>query len=120
MLGAYELNKVDLLKDVFIWAYERSAARYAAARQSLGEPDPFRLRHRGDIGEVVGQVVRSGMNKKAALSHLNLWAENNIDPAEREQFREIVEGELLGLHQGNFARYRSTPAEFKSWQKAWT
>ena len=29
----YELNKTDLLKDVFIWAYERSAARYAAVRQ---------------------------------------------------------------------------------------
>ena len=46
ILGVYELNRVDLLRDVFIWAYERSAARYAAVRQSLGEPDPFRLRHR--------------------------------------------------------------------------
>ena len=26
ILGVHELNKVDLLKDVFIWAYERSAA----------------------------------------------------------------------------------------------
>ncbi|MGB3386455.1 MAG: Fic family protein, partial [Pseudaminobacter sp.] len=45
ILGVYELCRVDLLKDVFIWAYERSAARYVAVRQSLGEPDPFRLRH---------------------------------------------------------------------------
>ena len=58
MLGVYELNKIDLMKDVFIWAYGRSAARYAATRQSLGEPDPFRLRHRAAIGKVVGQVVR--------------------------------------------------------------
>src|ERR1700733_3899948 len=28
ILGVYELNAIDLLKDVFIWAYERSAARY--------------------------------------------------------------------------------------------
>jgi Fic family protein len=27
MLGVYELNKVNLLKDIFIWAYERSAER---------------------------------------------------------------------------------------------
>jgi hypothetical protein len=46
-LGVYELNKVDLLKDVFIWAYERCAARCVAVRRSLGEPDPFKLRHRG-------------------------------------------------------------------------
>jgi hypothetical protein len=119
MLGVYELNRIDLLKEVFIWAHERSAARYAAARQSLGEPDPFRLRHRADIGAVVGQVVRSRMNKKAALAHLNLWAENNIDVAEREQFREVVESELLGLHEGNFARYRIAPSEFRTWKQAW-
>ena len=120
MLGVYELNKIDLLRDVFIWVYERSAARYAAARQSLGEPDPFRLRHRAAIGEVVGEVVRARMNKKAALAHLNLWTKEHIDSVEREQFRETVESELLGLHQGNFARYRVTPAEFRNWQQVWT
>ena len=44
VLGVYELRRVELLRDVFIWAYQRSAARYAAVRQSLGEPDPFRMR----------------------------------------------------------------------------
>ncbi len=38
ILGVYELNDVSLLRDVFFWAYERSAARYAAARQSSGSP----------------------------------------------------------------------------------
>jgi hypothetical protein len=44
VLGVYELNRIELLRDVFIWAYQRSCARYSAVRQSLGEPDPFRLR----------------------------------------------------------------------------
>src|SRR3546814_17093938 len=43
ILGVYELNRVDLLRDVFIWAYKRSAARYAAVRQSLGAPDTFKI-----------------------------------------------------------------------------
>ena len=63
-------NKVDLLRDVFIWAYERSAARYAAVRQSLGEPDPFRLRHRAALREVVAEVVRARMDKKQAAAHV--------------------------------------------------
>ena len=33
--------------------------------------------------------------------------------------REIAERELLSLHSGNFARYRVTPEEFRSWQEAW-
>jgi Fic family protein len=46
MLGVYELNRTELLRDVFICGYERSAARYTAIQQSLGEPGPFRLRYR--------------------------------------------------------------------------
>ena len=119
MLGIYELSKIDLLKDVFIWAYERSAARYQAVRQSLGEPDPFRLKHRDSLREVVGDTVRRGLDRKAAIAHLVSWAAENIEPTEWEQFREIAENELLGLHEGNFARYRITPAEFEAWRQVW-
>jgi Fic family protein len=120
VLGVYELRKIGLLKDMFIWAYERSAARYAAVRQSLGEPDPFRLRHRADLHEVVGKVIRGPMDRKAASAHLAAWSGKNIDAAERERFREIAETELLGLHEGNFARYRIRPSEFAAWQEVWT
>jgi len=119
MLGVYELNKTDLIKDVFIWAYERSAARYAAARQVLGEPDPFRLRHRAALTDIIGQIMRGAMNKKKALAHIRAWTQENIEASEREQFREMAENELLGLHEGNFARYRVSPAEFRTWRDAW-
>lgn len=42
VLGVYERNDVSILRDVFVWAYERSAARYAAIMESMGEPDEFR------------------------------------------------------------------------------
>ena len=119
MLGVYEQNKVELLKDVFIWAYERSAARYAAVRQSLGEPDPFRLKHRQSLRLVVAEVIRGRMNKKQAAAHVAQWAKEKIEEADREQFREVAESELLSLHEGNFARYRVSPNEFKEWQKVW-
>ena len=64
LLGVYELNRIELLRDVFVWAYDRSSARYAAVRRSLGEPDPFRLRYRALIVEIVADVVRGAMNKK--------------------------------------------------------
>src|SRR5436309_8130969 len=119
VLGVYELNKFELLRDVFIWAYERSAARYAAVRQSLGEPDPFRLRHRAALREVVSSVVRERMSKKEATAHVSAWIRENVDPGEREQFRETVENELLGLHEGNFARYQIRPSEFAAWRESW-
>ena len=119
VLGVYELNRIELLKDVFIWACERSAARYIAVRQSIGEPDPFRLRHRAALREVVGEIVRHTMDKAAAFAYIASEAETRIDSAEREAFRETTERELLDLHEGNFARYRISPTEFATWRRCW-
>ncbi len=120
VLGVYELNRVDLLKDVFIWSYERSAARYAAVRQSLGEPDPFRLKHREALRRVISEVVRGRMDRMAAVRHIASWTAQNIDQSEQEKFREITESDLLGLHEGNFARYGIRPAEYAAWREVWT
>jgi len=119
MLGVYELNKVDLLKDVFLWAYERSVARYAAVRQSLGEPDPFRLRFRGPLREAVGQVVRARLNRHDGIARIEAWARERIGRADRKRFVEVVGIELASLHEGNFARYQIRPSEFEAWRKAW-
>ncbi len=119
VLGVYELNKIDLLKDVFIWAYERSAARYAAVRQSLGDPDPFRLQYRAQLRIIVADIIRSTTDRMAAATRIAAWADDNIPEADRPQFIEIAEAELTGLHEGNFARYQVRPSEFAAWHKIW-
>jgi hypothetical protein len=63
ILAVYELNRVELLRDVFIWAYQRSCARYSAVRQSLGEPDPFRFKYREQIKKLVARVVLDCLGK---------------------------------------------------------
>lgn len=118
-LGVYELNRVDYLRDVFVWAYERSCARYAAVRQSLGAPDLFRLRHRQRLIEVVGTVVRRGMDKAAAASFVRKEAETLSNAEDRPRFAAHAETELSSLHEGNFARFHVRPTEFAAWQRNW-
>src|SRR5208337_1695563 len=119
ILGVYELNQVDLLKDVYIWAYERSAERYAAVRQSLGDPDPFKQLHREALHQLVGDVVRRRMDRKEASAHIAEWVKSNIAANEQGRFREMAESDLLSLHEGNFARLQVRPSEFAAWQIAW-
>jgi Fic family protein len=119
ILSVYERNEVDLLKDVFIWAYRRSAEQYAAVRQSLGEPDPFRFKYSAALRQIVSEVVRVSMDRRAATAHIAHWVEENITAAERERFREMAEAELLNLHEGNFARYLIRPSEFAAWEVVW-
>jgi hypothetical protein len=119
LLSVYELNQVDLLKDVFIWAYGRSAEKYSAVRQSLGEPDPFRFKHSAALREVVSRVVRDRNGRAAVGSIIESWAGENIAVDDRKRFREMAESELLNLHEGNFARYQIRPSEYEAWQAVW-
>ncbi len=118
MLGIYELNRIELFKDVFLWAYERSALRYAAIRQSLGEPDPFRMKYREEIRGIVSIIIRNAMDKEAASEAINSEVKKLPEP-DQSRFTEVVETELLGLHEGNFVRYRIKPSEFTAWKKKW-
>lgn len=117
LLAIYELNRVELLRDVYVWAYERSAQRYMAVRQSLGDPDPFRLKYRDAMISVVGHIVRS--NFLPTPDQIRLAAEDQNVPAEHtDHFVRLVQRELGSLHEGNFARYRLRPSEFRAWRHA--
>ena len=119
MLGVYELNRIELLRDVFAWAYKRSCARYSAVRQSLGEPDPFRLRYRALIFDTVAEVVRAAMNKQRAIAFVARQARQHLPSADQHRFVEVTETELMSLHEGNMARYRLRPSEFEAWRQGW-
>ena len=119
MLGVYELNRVELLRDVFVWAYKRSCTRYSAVRQSLGDPDPFRLQHRQHIAQAVADVVCGKMSKLQAISYIQQFAREQIEVPDQGRFIEVVETQLLSLHEGNIARYRLRPSEFHGWREVW-
>jgi Fic/DOC family len=119
LLGVYELNRIELLRDVFVWTYERSCQRYQVVRHALGEPDAFRLRYRQALIDCVGEAIRQvGQGKiddaGEVLSHL---AKDLVDEDDRDHFLKIAKEEIAALHEGNFARYRLRPGEFLAWQK---
>jgi len=120
MLAVYELKDTSLLRDVFHWAYTRSAARYAAIRQSLGEPDPMRLRYRDDLRELISEIIRMRVDRKSASGHIERWSEARIDAGMRERFCQAVESDLLALNRENFARFRVRLSEFEAWWQVWS
>jgi Fic family protein len=119
LLAIYELNRIELFRDVFVWAYERSASLYLATLETLGEPDPFRIRYRDLIRRAVCEVVQNKMNKMEASQAIQRFAKENVPSADQNRFIEIAEIEVSSLHEGNFARYRIRPSEFFEWQKTW-
>ncbi len=119
LLGVYELRRVELLRDVFLWSYQRSAQRYAVQRQSMGQPDPFRLRHRQSLQDLVSAVIQERLSRQPASHRVRAWALEMIGEADREAFIAMAETELIGVRESNFARYRVRPSEYYAWRQAW-
>ena len=114
MIGVYELNRVDLLRDVFVWAYERSCQHYVALKQNLVAPDIFRLRYRQQLTEVIAAIVRNYEVATEATVSANTPV--TVTETDKDHFIELVLTELKALHQGNFIRFGLRPLEFAAWQ----
>jgi len=119
LLAIYELNRIELFRDVFVWAYERSASLYVATLEALGQPDPFRVRYRDLIRRAVHNIVQQKMNKLEGSEFIFRLANENVPLEDQNRFIEIAEIEVSSLHEGNFARFRIRPSEFFDWQHSW-
>lgn len=119
LLGIYELNRMELLRDLFVWSYERSCLRYSITRKELGDPDPFRIHYRQVITENIGRIVRNCMDKTAAIAAIREYAHDYIPIENQAYFIETVERDLMSLHEGNIARHRLRPSEYEAWYKTW-
>ena len=96
-------KRSTFFKDVFVWAYERSAVRATSPSvKSLGEPDPFRLRYRTQLREIIAGLVRAPVGRKDTAARIAAWSSAAIDPADRQQFNDVVETELASLQRGKF------------------
>ena len=113
-LGVYELKQVALLRDVFVWAYERSCQRYMAIRETVAEPDPIRLRHRETLIAVVAEIVRALQPPSEAA--VRAVAATLVSREDQDHVIGLALDDLRNLHEGNVSRYRLRLSEYRAWQ----
>lgn len=116
LLAVYEQQRVALLRDIFVWAYERSCEQYTVVRDSLGDPDPFRMRYRQLLAEAVRDTIISLTPPRE--EQLRAWADTHGVPTpDQAQFGTTALTLLLGLHEFTAARYRVRPSEYRAWRE---
>lgn len=115
MIGVYELNRIELLRDVFVWAYERSCQQYVALKQNLVPPDIFRLRYRQALTEVVVSIVRS--DEAATDATVRSRIPKAVTDTDKDHFIGLALVEFQTLHTGNVVRYGIRPLEFAAWHE---
>ena len=114
-LGVYELNEIDLLRDVFIWAYERSCQRYLAITQNMVEPDPLKIKYRETLIQAVQMVVKGLMLPQTEL--IAQVANQLVKASDRDAFMQMFLEALRNMHEGSVLRYRLRRSEYLAWRQ---
>ncbi len=117
LLGVYERNRVELLRDVFVWAYERSCQQFRAISAQTHMPDPFRLKYRNELIEVVCEIVRQKLPPEP--NSVKMLAAELVPDVDMSRFKRLVMDEFPSLHEGSVARYRLRLSEFRAWKSAY-
>lgn len=113
-IGVYEMTRVELLRDLYVWAYERSAQEYLAIKQNFADPDPLRLAYRELIKQAIQTVVKQP--KKDPLVLVDALVAKDVAKEDRANVRALIVDELRRLHEGVLARYGLRPSEFQAWK----
>lgn len=117
LLGIYEKNDVSLLRDLYSWAYKRSALQYTATQQVMGEPNIFKLKHRGIIQEMIRKIILDKITDNLLNISLKKMIQSySLSQEDAEQLFQIIEYEIINLHEGNIARFKIRPSEFEAWK----
>lgn len=113
-LGVYELTRVELLRDLYVWAYERSTQEYLALKQNLAEPDPLRLAWRDLIKQTIREIVIHTENEP--LASIQRSVARHVPEHEQSSVQALIVEELKRLHEGVLARYGLRPSEYAAWK----
>ncbi len=114
ILAIYELNSIDLLRDLYVWAYERSSQTYLAIKRDLSDPDPLRLKYHTFIRHSISNMVRE--NLRPTTPNIAKICQLDIsDPHEARQVEALLHDEFRRLHEGNIGRYGLRLSEYQAW-----
>ena len=118
LLGVYEKNEVNLIAELYMWAYTRSSQRYSAIQQSLGEPNLLKLKYRTLIQEIIREIIVDKTEGAKVVSKIqDLIKQKEISESDHAEIFKLIETEIMSLHEGNVARFKIRPSEFQIWKE---
>lgn len=117
LLGVYEKNDISLFRDLYLWAYARSAQRYSAIQQAFAEPNLLKLKYSSDIQEIIRAVILERVAGPHVVQRIqNLIESKKLPETDAAELFNLIETEIVSLHDGNIARFKIRPSEFEEWK----
>ncbi len=116
LLGIYELNRIELLRDVYVYAYRQSVGEYLTLKRDLVAPDSRTRKYRLVIKQIVEDVVLNP--DRQALEVIDAGVADHVLPEDQTDVRARIIQAINELDQGRVARYGLRPSDLEIWQDA--
>lgn len=117
LIGVYEANDISLIRDLYIWADTRSSQRYTAIQQAMGEPNLLKLKYRDAIQEIIRTIILDKTEGSQVVKKIqSLIQSHGLPQTDQPELFKLVETEIMSLHDGNIARFKIRPSEFRAWR----
>ena len=119
VLGVYELNQIDPLKELFISAYERSAHQCLRACNAVDAPPPHRSEHQSEMFVLVKEKETLCLSRTVAVKYIEDWTQIKEFPADQEHFIEEAGDTILLMHEDTYRHSQITDVAYEAWKKVW-
>jgi hypothetical protein len=108
------MTRVELLRDLYVWAFERSTQEYLTIKQDMAQPDPLRLAWRDLIKQTIREVITQP--ELEPLVCIQRSVAERVPEGEQAGVQALMVEELRRLHEGVLARYGLRPSEYAAWK----
>ncbi len=118
LIGIYEKNDISIMKDLYAWAYQRSTQKYSAVQKNMNQPNLLKLKYASIIQKIIITVVEKKIDGANLVPQIKALIKTfKVIQKDSANLFHTIETELMSLHDGNIARYKIKPSQFKAWKK---
>ena len=120
ILGVYELNRTELIRDVYVSTYMRTASHFHGERGRMIVPGELSFRYRTEISRAIRALVT--INPENPLDFIEKWSSNfaQLTQLERENLRHVVLEDCRNLTAALSVTLDIEPENFHAWDRSRT
>lgn len=117
ILGVYELNRTELLRDVYVSAYTQNSSLFHGERDRATAPDRLSLLYHRQIGRAVRDLVENNPHDPLTWIDERVSAIARSDDAQKLKLKDIVLEDCRNLNESMSSVLGIDSEKYKAWER---
>lgn len=117
VLGVYEMNRTELLRDVYVSTYTQNSSLFHGERDRATTPDRLSLQYHRQISRAVRDMVESNPHDPLTWIDERVSAIARLDDSQKSKLKDIVLEDCRDLNQSMSSVLGIDSGKYKAWER---